>query len=225
MKIKIIHGDNNLLSYKILLKTLDEFKSKNYRVEKITKDSKLGLQEIISSQSLFKENIIYLIEDIKLIKTKDWNWIKSSSSNTEGVLVIYSDTLINKTLLNKFPKGTNIEEFKLPILIWKFLDSFYPKNSKVSLAFLHQISINEPIEFIFSLLGKTLRDLYWVKNDPVGLPYPGWRVGKLKNQASKFGETLLKEIIIELAKIDIKVKTSKADLLESLDFLIITKLE
>jgi len=225
MKTKIIHGDNNLLSYKILSKTLDEFKSKNYRVEIFTKDTKLGLQEIISSQSLFKEKIIYLIEDIKQIKIKDWNWIKSSSSNIEGVLVIYSDTLINKTLLNKFPKGTKIEEYKLPKLIWKFLDSFCPKNSKVSLAFLHQISINEPIEFIFSLLGKTLRDLYWAKKDPGGLPYPGWRVGKLKNQSSRFSETPLKEIINELAKIDIKVKTSKADLLESLDFLIITKLE
>ena len=48
---------------------------------------------------------------------------------------------------------------------------------------------------------------------------------KLKIQASKFGLEKLKQIISELADIDIEVKTSKADLLTSIDLLMVKQLK
>jgi DNA polymerase III delta subunit len=47
----------------------------------------------------------------------------------------------------------------------------------------------------------------------------------LKYQAEKFGLEKLKQIIGQLSDIDIEVKTSKADLLTSLDLLIVKQLE
>ena len=57
------------------------------------------------------------------------------------------------------------------------------------------------------------------------IPYQDWRVSKLKNQASKFSVKKITEIISKLAKIDVKVKKSEAELLPSLDLLIIKYLE
>ena len=59
----------------------------------------------------------------------------------------------------------------------------------------------------------------------MSIPYPSWRVGKLKSQASKFTIEQLKYLIEKLSEIDIKVKTSKADLTNELDLLIIKQLE
>ena len=54
--------------------------------------------------------------------------------------------------------------------------------------------------------------------------YPDWRLNKLKSQSNKFSDKLLKEIINDLSNIDVKVKTSKANLKDSLDLLIVKKL-
>ncbi|OGM84386.1 hypothetical protein A2421_02165 [Candidatus Woesebacteria bacterium RIFOXYC1_FULL_43_18] len=83
----------------------------------------------------------------------------------------------------------------------------------------------EAPEFIFTLIAKLFRDLYWVKIDAKSLPYPDWRVGKLKAHSSKFTADKLIFLIESLAEIDIKVKTSKADLVSELDLLIIKQLE
>jgi DNA polymerase III delta subunit len=131
---------------------------------------------------------------------------------------------LGKTLLGSLPKGVKLEEFKLPRLIFDFLDSFYPGNSKRILKILHELVVKEPPEFIFALLAKHLRDLFWVTtNNP--LPYPPWRVSKLKAQAVKFKKEDLKTLIEELSEIDIKVKTSEAELTPSLDLLIVRQLQ
>ena len=50
-------------------------------------------------------------------------------------------------------------------------------------------------------------------------------MGKLKKQAGYFSVEKLKDIISKMAEIDIKVKTSKKNLVQLLDFLIISELE
>jgi DNA polymerase III delta subunit len=105
------------------------------------------------------------------------------------------------------------------------LDGLYPGNSEKSIKQFHKLIEKEPPEFIFTLIAKLFRDLYWVKVDALSIPYPSWRVGKLKPQASKFTIEELKNLIDKLADIDIKVKTSKTDLLSALDLLIIKNLQ
>ena len=134
--------------------------------------------------------------------------------------------------MKQLPKIDKVEEFKLPKLIWSFLDSCFPGNAKNALLLLHEIIKNEPVEFVFSLLAKHLRDLYWVKVDsppgqrPSGpVAYPSWRVEKLKRQSHKFSEGSLEDLINSLAQADIKAKTSQGELIDLLDFIIATKLE
>ena len=117
------------------------------------------------------------------------------------------------------------DEYKLPKLVWNFLNSFYPGNSINCLKLLHRVVINERIEFVFSLLVRQIRDIYWVKIDKGSIGYPSWRLKKLNTQGKNFSKNLLKEIIKDFSKIDIKVKTSNTNLLDSLDFVIATKLE
>ena len=156
-------------------------------------------------------------------------WIKNNSPRLDGTLIVYHPNLLAKTKIAKLPKLDKIEEFKLPKLIWSFLESFYPGNADRCFRMFNKIVETEPVEFVFALLARQMRDLYWVKAEEeekkVGENFQAWRVGKLRSQANKFGECQIKEIINNLAEIDIKVKTSKADLASSLDFLIATRLE
>jgi DNA polymerase III delta subunit len=84
---------------------------------------------------------------------------------------------------------------------------------------------NEAPEFVFNLLSRHLRDLCWVTLDKDSLSCPGWRVSKLSQQAKRFPEGKIKKLIKMFAEIDIKAKTSKANIIDSLDFIIASELE
>lgn len=225
MKIIVLHGDHIEDSYKRLQRFVGEANKRGWEVNRISLKDNLSLSEQMTSKSLFEKESLHILEDLTKIGGRELEWLKNKSENIEGTLVIYHKSLLPKTILNSLPKLQKTEEFKLPVLIWKFFDSFYPGNANYSLGLLHSIIETNPIEFIFALLARHVRDLYWVTLDDSNLPLPSWRLSKLKTQAGKFEKGQLKNIINEFAEMDIKSKTSKANLLDELDFLIITQLK
>lgn len=212
MKTIVLHGEETVKSYDRLKRFLDEAKKRDWEVI---------FDQFPYIPSLFGKSRLTVYRDYKILTASD---IKSIPKY-DGTLVIFHEETLPLTFLKSLPKNTKIEEFKLPVLVWNFLDGIVPGNSERLVKTLHTIISKEPIEFIFTMMARRIKELYWVFVDPDSIGYPSWRISKLKSQASKFSEKLLKEIIADLAQIDIEVKTSKADLLSALDLLIIKKLE
>ena len=225
MKILIIHGDHILKSRDRFHEIIKSSKEKGWEVVRVSGDDKYNISEKLSSGTLFANKVLYVIDDYKVITSSDLVWLQKNNANLDGFLIIYSQSLLTKTALKKFPKEFKDEEFLLPKLIWKFFESVYPKNTKQCLTLLHEVVKTEPLEFVFHLLARHIRDLYWLSIDPNGLDYQPWRIGKLKNQAKRFEGNSLKEFIKSLALLDIKVKTSQEEMLPALDFTIATHLE
>ena len=224
MKIIVLHGDHTEKSYERLQKFIAEAKKRKWEIRKLSGKSSDPISEQLANTSLFSEPLFVVLEDPARTRKNDIEWISENADSIDATLIIYHRGTLRKTLLKNFPIEKT-EEYKLPKLIWNLLDSFFPGNGKNFLVLLHEVIKNEAIEFVFSLLAKQVRDMHWVKHDPDTIPYPSWRVGKLKRQAMRFPDGLLKEIILDLAEIDIKVKTSKDKLIDLLDFLVISKLE
>jgi DNA polymerase III delta subunit len=215
MKIILLHGDHNLKSYQRLSVFITEAKKRGWE---ITRNS-------LTSTSLFAKEQLFIIDDLKKVNKRDFAWLKKNKEKLSGTLVIYHENTLPASSLKLLPKPDKIEEFKLPKLIFKFLDSFYPGNGKQCLKLLHQVIKTEAPEFVLALLARHLRDLYLVKTDIESLFYPSWRMSKLKKQAKHFSENKLKQIIKKLSQADVEAKTSAANLLDSLDFIIVTELE
>ena len=223
MKIIVLHGDDNLESYKRLQTFIDVAQSRNWTIQRIS-DNSVNIAETLTTDSLFAEKRLIVIEDHRLLDKKTLLWIKKKKDVLDTTLIIYSHGNITKTFLKSLPRVDKVEEFKLPKLIWSYLESFYPENGKNSLLLLHEIIKTEPIEFVFSLLAKKVKDLYWVKVDAQSLLYPAWRIGKLQRQATKWQKEILEDLIFEFSEADIKSKTSQADLSNLLDFIVLEKL-
>lgn len=224
MKIIVLQGDNTLASYERLQKFIDIAQSRSWIVQKVV-DSSQNLGEAIVLDTLFQEKRLVIIEDFRLIGKRELKLLKAKSKDLDITLIIYHHGTLTKTFLKSLPEVDKIEEYKLPKLIWSFLDSFYPRNSKTILHLLHEIIKKDPIEFVFALLARHLRDIYWARIDSQSMPYPSWRVGKLKRQAYRFTYNGLTDLISSLAKADIKSKTSQSELIDELDFIIASKLE
>ncbi|MGB6839163.1 MAG: hypothetical protein WBD86_02650 [Microgenomates group bacterium] len=225
MKVILLHGNHTLDSYKRLQKFITVAKKRGWQIARITDNNKLTLPEKLTGKSLFGGEELFVIESLRKLKNRELVWLKKNAKRLKGNLIICYKGTIPNSLLKLLPRPNKIEEFKLPKLIFKFLESFYPGNAKNCLKLLHEVVKTEPPEFVFSLLGKQLRDTCWAIVDKDSLPYPDWRTSKLIKQAKRFPESKLKKIIGGLAKADIKAKTSKANIIDSLDFIIASELE
>ena len=206
MKLIILHGDYIIKAYERLSKFISEAKKRGWEISDY--DNKT-----VYNQSLFAKERFVVSRDYRTLNKRDI----SKLNKYPGTLVIYNEGNIPQAFL-KTLDNPKIEEFKLPKIIWNFLDH-------VSIKLFHEVVKTEPVEFVFSLLAKRFRDLYWVKVSPDNLPYQNWQISKLKRQSEIYTTSRVVQIINELAEIDIKVKTSKANLISSLDFLIIKHLE
>jgi DNA polymerase III delta subunit len=226
MKTILLSGDHLTKSYERLSKFMEVAKRRGWEIISLDGGGVENLPEKLSTQPLFPKEILYILKEVNKIKKNDLKWLNKNFPNLPGTLVIYQEGNLNKDTSLLLPKEIKKEEFKLPRLIFNFLDSFYPGNTQNCLKLFHQLIQNEPPEFVFALLGRHLRDLYWILDDPKTLKYESWRKEKLLKQGKYFGnKEKIAEIIDLMAEIDIKVKTSEATLTNLLDHLIITKLE
>jgi DNA polymerase III delta subunit len=225
MKVLVIHGDYVTKSYEKLDSVISSSRKKAWEIVRVDGSKNGEIQDSLRSNSLFNDKRLFILANVNKLTKKSLDWLFENAGKIAGYLIIYQESILGVTITKNFPKGTKIEEYSLPKLIFKFSDSFFPGNGANCLKLLHEIIKTEPVEFVFSLLAKHLRDLYWVKADPKSVSYPDWRVSKLKSQALRFTQGKLAEVINLLAEADILAKTSKADLLDSLDRIIITKLE
>ena len=161
MKIIVLHGDDYLKSYDRLQVFVKTARKRGWNIKKIT-DNSQNIPDALVQDSLFEKEKLVVINNSNLINKSTLNWFKKKSESINATLVIYQDKTLSKTFLKSLPKVDKEEEYKLPKIIWTFLDSFYPGNIKVILSLLHDLIKKQPIEFIFMLLVKHLRDIYWV---------------------------------------------------------------
>ncbi len=212
MRISLIHGEDKEKAYARYIELIDASKKKNFKIVQIT-----DLKNVVN-QSMFEEKQVFTLSKPNKVGINDWKWLSKNAEKYNSNLLIFYEGNSPIGVLKQLPKDTKIEKFDLPKILFGFLDSF---NLKV---FNDLVKI-EPVELVFHLLARRLRDLYWVKVSPETLQMQDWQKSKLISQANKFSEEKLKEIISELAEIDVKSKTSDADLKSSLDILIIKYLK
>ncbi len=221
MRISLIHGEDTIKAYEKYQKLIEQSKSKGFDIISIS-----DIHNIVS-QSLFEDKVVFTLDRPKKVPLNDWKWFGKNASKYNSNLLIYFDGNAPITITKNLPKDIKKEKFELPFIIFKFLESFWPGNSKASLKLLKDLTQNQPVELALAMLSRHLRDLYWAKASPDTLNMPPWRLSKLKSQLAKFEEKRqrLEEIINKLAEIDIKSKTSDANLKDMLDILIIKNLK
>ncbi|MFZ5932798.1 MAG: hypothetical protein ACOYT7_01855 [Patescibacteria group bacterium] len=222
MKTIVIHGDYLSASYQRLTRFIDVARERGWQIVNLEATNNFAAELVKSS--LFEETPFYILRNVSQLTKKDLGWLQKNLKNRDGTLVIYHEDFLSEALLSLLPQDKKVEEYKLPKLIFAFLDSLYPKNAKKALTLLEEIFKREPPEFVFYLVCRHFRDLYWAKIGKF-LPFPAWKVKKLKQNAKDYSLDALKQIISELAELDVKIKTSKADTISSLDLFLATRLE
>lgn len=224
MKITLIHGEDTTTSRDRFKKIIQTVRSRGWEVAGIS-PGKLSLQEQLTTNSLFSKESLFVIDNLKKFGKKDLEWISKSHHFYDGNLLSWHEGDIPAASLRTWPKGVRFEKFDLPQELFIFLEALYPGNSNASLKLFHSLLARQHEQFIFTMMARHFRDLYWVSRDKGSMEIPTWRAEKLARQAQKFESGQIKKIINLLAACDVATKTSRQSLTRSLDLVISSQLK
>lgn len=215
--ITVLHGENIASSRKVLTEKIKFFKEKGGEVIKLD-GRKVGLTEIkqaCEARSLFGSNKLVVIERFfsqpkSRQKAEIQNYFQYLSLEID--IIFWEEGKLTPSQLAKFPPQTKSYLFKVEPIIFKFLDSFSPENTRQSLSLLSQCNKVESPEMIFYMLCRQVRLLILAKDLErkgfAGMPF--WMQNKFLNQSRHFSLEKLLETHRQLLKIDYEQKTGKA---------------
>lgn len=221
MRILFLHGDHIVKSKDDLEKLVLQAKSRSFFIVRLNSESNFSLSESISGTSLFESKQAYILDDEKLITSQNLKWLAKNEKNFNVSVAIRYPRKAPASIVKALPRSAKITEYKVPVYIFKFLESLYPGNKKGSLNLLNTVLETEAVEFVFTMMVRHFRDLYWVLVDPDSSGYPQWRKSRLVGQASKFGRQKLMNIIEDMARMDMNTKTGGPPMRSLLDVAII----
>lgn len=172
-----------------------------------------------------RDRLTALKLDHKVIElnVKDTPPPENSLFADESLVVIWEDHKLTLTQIKerekKFP-GIKVEEFKLPPVVFQFVDSLKPGNQKIFLPLWQKYLSREVPEIALSMITRQLRLML----NPESSDLASWQKLKITSQASAFGKERLIQLYKKILEIDYQVKsgTSATDLVTSLELLLLT---
>lgn len=219
----IIHGDNLVESRQFLSEKIDEAKRTKKELAYFQgKKIELGdFHQALEAKSLFGGEKLVVVENF-LSQSPAEKIIDYLIKNQPKNLVIWEGKEISLNKINKLKAQSKL--FKLPPIIFKFLDAFLPRNGRYSLRLLKQAVNQSSAENVFYMLARQIRYLIIAQQlgeeGLIGL-HP-FQQKKMITQTKKFKLGQLLTIHRKLLYIDWQQKTGQApiDLAGQLDLLV-----
>ncbi|TRZ48066.1 hypothetical protein D4S03_10410 [bacterium] len=209
--ITILHGEDAIKSYGRLSVLTGELKSK--QVEVVTEDAEeidiTKLRQELGSSGLFGSSKCFVIKNL-LSGTKSKNKDKlldALSQVTDHEIILWENKGVNATTLKKFPKAV-VETFSISPVIFKFLDSLRPENTKnILLSWKKLLNEGTEPEFVFSMMVRQIKLLIQAKSGPPYIKLAPYPARLITQQANYFNLEHLLDLYQKLYDIDVKIKT------------------
>ena len=210
--ITLIHGDDIETSRNELTRLKDQAKTKEIRVLDGRSIDESSLTQALQSSSMFGEDTAIFIENlfgklgrkIKLIET-----LAKILMNSTADVVIWENKEVSPSVVKSIPKA-NVKLYKLPSIIFQFLDGISPRSASRLLPLYESLVETEAQEIVFSMLVRRIRQLIQVSNGVTPEGMQGWQVSRLTRQAKSFTIDKLLSMYKKLLDIESSIKTGSS---------------
>lgn len=221
--ILVYSGSDIVSSRKAFLDYLQSLQVNDFELVRVNgKDLTEEALELHSSPtSLFGQKKCLAIEGLlSITKSKDKDKVLKIVTLLDCCIVDWENKDFSKAEQQKFPNFV-FKNFKLPSILFNFLDSLSPGKTKANLDFFHKVIEEVDPAFVFLMIIRQFRYLILASgNELTGMP--PWQSGKFFHQAKLFNKEKLPVIYEKLLEIDYRQKTSQTvkDLVFELDLLL-----
>ncbi len=214
--ITVIHGTDQVTTRNQIV----NLKSKYSEVIYIKNSLDFGeIKQHLENAFLFPENNSKLLIFERVFSGKSANSVllellKSVSANID--ILIWEEKEIKNKEFIAFTANCRVVKFNLPLMIFKFLDNFYPDNAKNLLSQLNNLEGGTSADLILFMLVKQTRIMLQLKSDTKTgsselTSLQSWQKAKLINQVSYFTLDQLLKIYENLMMIDYDSKSGLSD--------------
>ncbi|MCR4263581.1 MAG: hypothetical protein NUV98_02575 [Candidatus Roizmanbacteria bacterium] len=241
--IVILHGDHQVASRNRLLELKSQAKESEKEI--ITLDGAIleltDLIQSLESTSLFNEQKLVvsenLLSNLRIGKKRDEiinylvtaPWVipdtdrgsKRMDSRLRGndqvTLILWEKGSVGRQIIKlKKQKHVTVEEFKMPTVIFTFVDNLKPRNAATLLDSFHNTLDNKVVpEIVFTMIIRQFRLMLALQTNAElseTKRIAPWQRGKLSKQSQEFSLDQLKKHYKELLVIDFQTKTGKSPL-------------
>lgn len=213
--ITLLHGDYVEASRNELRRLIDAAKiTKEVRMIDGTTTDDSALIQALESSSLFGNTSIVVIERLFSKLGRQQKRVTSLSallSSTQGTdVILWEDKEIGAATVKQLGVGANVRLFKLPVLIFQFLDGIRPGNAKNLITTYQKLIATEAPELVFSMTVKRMRQLIQLNDNVVPLGLASWQASRLTTQAKSFTMDKLLTLYEKLHRIEVSIKSGES---------------
>lgn len=225
--LTLIHGDDTAASRNYYL--TERQKSTEKKIIDGTTTTLTDLMQILSGNGLFGDQETIFIEELfsKRKSTKDIEELTNFlSDQADAQIFVWESKTLTPKQIGSFKKAV-VKEFKIPSVVFAFLDSIKPGNTKIMIKLYHDILAQEDAMYVLVMLMRQVRILLAL-NDPseqtiseVSRMAP-WQKNKMQKQAQWFGKEKLLQLHDRLFGLEYGQKTGNLPLplTDAIDFLL-----
>lgn len=188
MKPYILHGENRVESRKKLSEIIREAKGKGWEVTRVDGTS-LTRGELLTharSQTLLSTGQLLVIENFFKNNKKAAEEVLEIPQDDAITLVFWEGKALTPAIVRKLQAKFTVQEFKIAVAVFKFLDSLSLGNARVSLKLLLEAKNRDEAEFLLIMMARQVRLLIWAKEDADTLKLAPWMKSNLSRQSEKF---------------------------------------
>ena len=211
--ITLLHGEYIEASRSELRRLIERAKSTS-EIRQLDGGSldEASLAQAIESLSLFGTPTLVVIERLFAKLGRQQKRIASiaafiQQSVKDNDIVLWEDKELSAGTVKQLGPGANVRLFKLPMLIFHFLDNLRPGNAKNSLVIYQQLIATEPAELVFSMLAGRVRQLIQLQDNVTPARLAPWQATRLTLQAKSFTMDKLLAMYKKLHDIEVSIKT------------------
>ncbi len=209
--ITLLHGDHIELSRNELNRLKAAATGKEIRVLDGRSIDQANLTQALESHSLFGGDTVIFIESLfgklgkktKLIEALAKILVASSSSSD---IVLWEDKEVGVTVLKNLEK-VDVRLFKMPTIIFKFLDGIAPHRAKSQLDLYHALLADSAAELVLSMIVKRIRQLIQLHDGQLPAGLASWQASRLTQQAKLFSMDKLTDMHAQLLFMEHSIKT------------------
>lgn len=213
--ITLLHGDNIESSRKELARFKEEAKGKEIRQLDGRSIDEAGLTQALESQSLFGGDTLVIIENLfsKLGKqqkriTQLATILIQAASMTD--IILWEGKEVGATVIKSLGTKAKIQLFKIPVVIFQFLDALRPQNVKTLLSLFTQASSRDAPELVFAMIVRRMRQLIMLKDSVTPEGLQGWQAARLTTQTKSFTMEKLFDMYNKLLTIEYSIKSGSS---------------
>lgn len=213
----ILHGDNIEASRNELSRIRQSAKGKEQRYVDGKSADLNSLTQVLESQSMFGGDLLVIVERLfttlgrksKQIEEHAKLLVRGSSG---ADIVVWEDKELTPGAIKSFGTHASARLFKIPVLIFQFLDGLRPGSAKPLLGLYEQLIKDEAPELLFMMTVRRIRHLVMAKENIIPEGMQPWQAGRLTNQAKFFTINKLLTMEKQLLAIEYSIKSGRSPL-------------